>query len=86
MELQAWMAKNGTNSNEVASELGINKTSVYYWAAVPPQRMPSPVHMLQIVKLTKGRVTPVDFYPDCLKAIKKLRNGKRKSAAASGHG
>lgn len=76
MQLLAWMKKNETNPHAVAKALDISKTSVYYYAADPPQRMPSPEHMLRIVRLSKGKVTPLDFYPACRDAIKKMRNGK----------
>ncbi len=82
MELQAWIKKEDINPLWVAYRIGISKASIYYYMALPPQRMPSPKHMLAIVRLTRGKVGPMDFYPGCRQAMRKLRNGgnaKRKT-------
>ena len=60
MKLKIWMAIEGLTGVELAEKLGVTDGAVSRWTA--GDRIPRPDQMKEIIKVTKGKVQPQDFY------------------------
>lgn len=60
MLLENWIAKSGTTRSELAALLKVSPGAVTRWC--DGERIPQREHMREIIKVTKGKVRPADFY------------------------
>lgn len=62
MTLKEYMKLNNKNRQEICDELGICQSTLSYWMS--GQRYPCRFHLVKILEVTKGKVTPNDFMGD----------------------
>jgi transcriptional regulator with XRE-family HTH domain len=60
MTLKEWIKKSGTTAAEVAKKVGVESWTINRYTA--GKRLPEPVLLVKLYKLTRGAVTPNDFY------------------------
>ena len=60
MKLEEYMKKSGLKIGDFAREIDVTNMAVHNW--ISEKRTPNQVMMQKIVSITKGEVTPNDFY------------------------
>jgi transcriptional regulator with XRE-family HTH domain len=60
MTLQQFMTHANLDAAQLAAQVGVGREAVRKW--VRGERIPRPNLMRRIVKVTKGKVGPADFY------------------------
>jgi len=61
MTLREYLTANQVTLSSFAKLIGVTRVAVHYW--VRGTRVPRGSHMVQIVAVTGGSVTPNDFLP-----------------------
>jgi DNA-binding transcriptional regulator YdaS (Cro superfamily) len=60
MKLRVWLDIEGMLATDLAKKLDVTDGAITLWCQ--GVRVPRPALMRKIVKVTKGKVTPQDFY------------------------
>ena len=60
MKLKVWLDTEGISARELSLKLDVTDGAVSLW--LNGLRMPRPAVMRKIMKLSKGKVLPQDFY------------------------
>lgn len=72
VKLQAYLDQSGVSKDELAEQLGVHPITIYKY--VRGDRVPEPGVMVKIAEITKGQVTPNDFYD-----IPDAKRGRRRA-------
>jgi transcriptional regulator with XRE-family HTH domain len=62
MRLADWRKEQGYTQQQLADQLGVNQSAVSYWERSLNPYLPQPDAMRRIFALTRGAVSPNDFY------------------------
>lgn len=66
MQLRSYIEGRDIDVGDFAASIGVSRQSV--WRYIHGERLPRRDVMARIAKVTKGRVTALDFYPETAKA------------------